>query len=151
MNRFVGSKNFSFFVSKNEKFKTKLFSNNSIRFLKASNFFFKQSFSSQSQNTKTFNILVLGGYGIFGKALAQNLGKNEKVKIFIAGRNIKRAEATAQELSTQSKNKMIGVQLNTLEPMSLSQKLKELDIFTVIDTSGPFDQSNFLIAKYKSF
>ena len=46
-------------------------------------------------------MLILGGYGGAGKALAELLLKETKLRVFIGGRNHAKAEAFASELNAR--------------------------------------------------
>ena len=46
-------------------------------------------------------VLILGGYGGAGKALAELLLKEAKLRLLIGGRNPAKAEAFANELNTK--------------------------------------------------
>jgi len=44
------------------------------------------------------NVIVLGGYGNFGKGIVENLAGIEGINIFIAGRNLSKSSALVDNL-----------------------------------------------------
>ena len=83
-------------------------------------------------------VLILGGYGNFGKLIAYRL-VNYNINIIIAGRNKKKAKKLADKLNVESAvfdiNADLKVQLKILKP------------FIVINTCGPFQNSNYFVGK----
>lgn len=83
-------------------------------------------------------ILILGGYGNFGKRISIALAKDD-IPIIIAGRNEEKARQLAGELNTEfavfDVNKDLGTQLKQLKPKA------------VINTCGPFQDADYSIAK----
>ena len=79
-------------------------------------------------------VLILGGYGNFGKLIACRL-VSLNINIIIAGRNGNKAKKLANELNSESVvldiTKDLEDQLNILKP------------FIVINTCGPFQNSNY--------
>ena len=83
-------------------------------------------------------VLILGGYGNFGKLIAYRL-VNFNIKIIIAGRNKKEAQRIANKMKVESAVFDINKDLNT--------QLKILKPFIVINTCGPFQNLNYSIGK----
>ena len=83
-------------------------------------------------------VLILGGYGNFGKLIAYRL-VNYNINIIIAGRNKKKTKKLANKLNVESAvfdiNADLKVQLKILKP------------FIVINTCGPFQNSNYFVGK----
>src|SRR5688572_26159476 len=85
-------------------------------------------------------VLILGGYGNFGKRIARALVMSN-VPIVIVGRDRIKAEALAAELGALAKvavfdaNHELAAQLATLEPCA------------VINTCGPFQTADYRIAQ----
>ncbi len=90
----------------------------------------------QENNT----VLILGGYGNFGKRIAEAL-VNAGVPVVIAGRNRMKAEALAASLGELAQvavfdaNAELDAQLETLKPKVL------------VNTCGPFQDADYRIAK----
>ena len=82
-------------------------------------------------------VLILGGYGNFGKKIAFALIK-KNIPIIIAGRNKEKAESFVFLLSSALVNVAI-FDVNT----ELTAQLKILRPVVVINTCGPFQNSNY--------
>jgi saccharopine dehydrogenase-like NADP-dependent oxidoreductase len=88
-------------------------------------------------------VLVLGGYGFFGNRIAQALASDRTIKLVLAGRNLEQATRAAGALGLPVKS---GVALDTREP-KLAGSLKELQVDTVIQTAGPFQDQDYRVAR----
>ncbi len=87
------------------------------------------------------NVLILGGYGNFGKRIAQALTK-AGISVIIAGRNRTKAEACANTLPTNL------VTIACFDAFTdLAQELTALQPTVVINTCGPFQASDHTIAE----
>ena len=86
-------------------------------------------------------VLVLGGYGNFGKRIAHALVK-KNIKVIIAGRNLEKAQAFAAELPPMLvETKSFDVDID------LELALATLQPTVVINTCGPFQFSDYSVAK----
>jgi hypothetical protein len=85
-------------------------------------------------------VLILGGYGNFGKRIAEALA-DDNIPIIIAGRNAEKAKALAASFSGPVEIAIfdirtdLGVQLEAYKPS------------VVINTCGPFQNSNYAVAE----
>jgi hypothetical protein len=86
-------------------------------------------------------ILILGGYGNFGKRIAKALTKSE-LPVIIAGRSREKANALKQELETRFSDVACFDAFTELDA-----ELKILSPSIVINTCGPFQGSNYRIAE----
>ncbi|MQA66360.1 MAG: saccharopine dehydrogenase [Alphaproteobacteria bacterium] len=86
-------------------------------------------------------VLILGGYGNFGKRIAQALTKS-KVPVIIAGRSREKANALKQELGPRFLDTACFNAFTELD-----EELKKLNPSVVINTCGPFQNSNYSIAE----
>jgi hypothetical protein len=84
------------------------------------------------------SILVLGGYGNFGKRISEGLSDCDGLIVYIVGRSLTKARALADHLHTKSP-------LATYKPLALdifasdfNDRLHKLAPDLVIHTSGPF-------------
>jgi hypothetical protein len=91
-------------------------------------------------------VVVLGGYGNFGKRIVENLANIQGVTIAVAGRNISKAKTLISHLQ--------GEVLATLKPAAIDilrddfeQKLRELSPYLVIHTSGPFQGLDYAVPR----
>lgn len=91
--------------------------------------------------TRSHHVLILGGYGSFGKLISQRLSKNPNIQLTIAGRDLQKASQLAQQLDCS--HAMIDVYSTELKT-----RLAELKPDTVIHTCGPYQtQRDYHVAK----
>lgn len=86
-------------------------------------------------------VLILGGYGNFGKRIALALAK-KNISIVVAGRNKEKSEALAATLPTRHAE---AVAFDITKELSF--QLKELRPDVVVNASGPFQTSNYDAAR----
>jgi len=86
------------------------------------------------------HILILGGYGNFGKRIAINLS-DANIPITIAGRGRIKAQKFAQDLGTDSDIAIFDVNAD------LPQYLDQYQPRIVINTCGPFQNANYAVAQ----
>ena len=103
-----------------------------------------------SISTKEHKVLVIGGYGNFGKRICKFLSdekynpyaENSKISLIIAGRNFNAAKEFAEELEKEFSKKVEYEELNFHNLDQLTKIIKERSVDTVVHTSGPFNQIN---------
>jgi saccharopine dehydrogenase-like NADP-dependent oxidoreductase len=90
----------------------------------------------------TQSVLVLGGYGNFGKRIVENLASIPDVTIYIAGRSLSKAKACIDSLQPQAEAKLESfiVDIYTDE---FKYRLLKLSPSIVIHTSGPFQGQSY--------
>ena len=90
-------------------------------------------------------VVVLGGYGNFGKRIADDLAGIPDLVLVIAGRNLGKASKRCREIKT-SAAKLIpcGIDIDSDE---FESRLIEMAPFLVINASGPFQNQNYHIPK----
>lgn len=88
-------------------------------------------------------ILILGGYGNFGKRIAQALAA-DGFSIVVAGRDLHKAQSLVAKLSQGAKGAVIAdaFDVNT----DLTQQLARIDPCVVINTCGPFQSADYRVA-----
>lgn len=86
-------------------------------------------------------VLILGGYGNFGKRIAESLVK-ERIPVIIAGRDQKRAAACCAALSAEWASYSVFDIKNNLK-----QHLDKFKPAVVINTCGPFQGSDLSVAE----
>lgn len=86
------------------------------------------------------DILILGGYGNFGKRIAEALVA-KGLKVVIAGRNADKAKALADGLGPLASPIAFDVHAQ------LAEKLSALKSKVVINTCGPFQTSDYAVAE----
>ncbi|MFD2206387.1 saccharopine dehydrogenase family protein [Kiloniella antarctica] len=87
------------------------------------------------------SVLILGGYGNFGKRIAKALTA-DGICVIITGRNKAKAENFCQELPKGLTNSACFDVTENLEA-----QLKKLKPVVVINTCGPFQNSNYSVAE----
>lgn len=89
------------------------------------------------------NVLVLGGYGFFGKRICAALTSTASLRVLIGGRDLGRATAAAQALGLPSE------QAVTLDAYgsSLGASLRRLQVDLLIHTAGPFQGQEYSVAR----
>jgi len=90
-------------------------------------------------------ILIIGGYGSFGKRLAEQLCANEALTITLAGRSIQKAQALIEKLLPISKATLIAAELD-VEEENFEKKLTDLHPDLVLDAGGNIHDSRYLVA-----
>lgn len=90
-------------------------------------------------------VLVLGGYGNFGKRIVEGL-LSLSITVGVAGRNLVKAEALCQQFSSRSKATLLPIAVDINEP-GLCDVLASFGVNTVIHTSGPFQRQSYHVAK----
>jgi len=94
--------------------------------------------------TKT--ILILGGYGNFGKRISESLAIVSDCKLIISGRNISKAERFIKRLAVIAKSDLEALELDILAPY-FESRIKKLKIDIVIHTCGPFQGQDYSVAQ----
>lgn len=92
------------------------------------------------------NILVLGGYGNFGKRIVEDLSDLEGITVFIAGRNIEKAKTLKNNLESKALANLKPITLD-INAENFTQQLKSLSPDVVIHTGGPFQKQSLRVPK----
>jgi predicted DCC family thiol-disulfide oxidoreductase YuxK len=85
-----------------------------------------------------FKILVLGGYGNFGKRICASLASEVNTTLIIAGRNLAKAEAFKTMLLQEHPEANLSCWQIDITDTAFAQKLAVIKPDLVIHTSGPF-------------
>lgn len=91
-------------------------------------------------------VLVLGGYGNFGRKIVENLCEMEMLTVVICGRSITKANQLVNDLQSRAKATLKAVAIDIFSDMFLD-KLKEISPDLVIHTSGPFQEQDYAVPK----
>ncbi|HJR72928.1 MAG TPA: saccharopine dehydrogenase NADP-binding domain-containing protein [Luteimonas sp.] len=86
--------------------------------------------------------LVLGGYGNFGARICRALASDSNIELWVAGRDLDRAQQFADSLGGRAK--ALSIDCNSPE---FSRSLSELGIGLVIHVAGPFQQQSYAVAR----
>jgi len=90
-------------------------------------------------------ILILGGYGNFGRRIAVSLTKS-CLPIIIAGRNKKKARKLAEEIKKKQPDAFVDIAIFDVN-MELSEQLEKLSPKVIVNTCGPFQLSDYSVAE----
>jgi len=90
-------------------------------------------------------VLILGGYGNFGKRIAKSLSVLKGITILIAGRNVKKAEQLCKELSLKGANVVLEAVVIDIDKSEFIDELKFLSPDLVIHTGGPFQGQSYRV------
>jgi len=88
-------------------------------------------------------VMVLGGYGFFGRRICAALARNPRVQLLIAGRDVKKATELAYELGLRAENARA---IDATHPQ-FATHLRKLGVTTLIHTAGPFQGQNHAVAQ----
>lgn len=91
-------------------------------------------------------ILVLGGYGNFGKRIVEKLADIKHINILVAGRNKHKASQLIRHLQATSAASLSPVEID-INAFSFGEDLKKLTADIVIHTSGPFQGQDYRVAQ----
>lgn len=93
------------------------------------------------------NILILGGYGNFGKRIIENLARLNNITLFIAGRHFDKASALCQELTANHAKATLHPAVIDINSPTFTEELATLQPDIVIHTSGPFQGQDYHVAQ----
>lgn len=86
--------------------------------------------------------VVLGGYGNFGRRVAAALAADRNHRVIVAGRNLQKARAVAEEIG-------LSVEAVSLDcrATNLAADLRRLQANVVVHTAGPFQGQDYAVAQ----
>ncbi|QIL89072.1 saccharopine dehydrogenase family protein [Microbulbifer harenosus] len=90
-------------------------------------------------------ILVLGGYGNFGKRIVESLSALKGITLLIAGRDAAKADKLRQQLGSNSARAALETALVDINDSALTRRIQSLAPDLVIHTSGPFQGQNYRV------
>ncbi len=89
-------------------------------------------------------ILVLGGYGVFGRRICERLARVQDIEVIIAGRSLKKANDFAKTITNAQCNiSTLEIDIQTLH----SSELDDQNIFALINACGPFHIQDYTLAQ----
>ncbi len=91
-------------------------------------------------------VIVLGGYGNFGKRIVENLTSIENITVLIAGRNLSKSSALVANLENTSAAKLEPLVIDIFAD-DFKDQLATLSPYLVIHTSGPFQGQDYRVPK----
>lgn len=91
-------------------------------------------------------ILVVGGYGFFGRRLVERLSKQAGLHITVAGRSDASAKALVMRLQPFAEADLAFANVDAMRP-DFAGRLKDLNASIVIHASGPFQGQDYRVAE----
>jgi len=91
-------------------------------------------------------IIVLGGYGNFGKRIVEKLAGIKDITILIAGRNLSKSSALVDNLKTTSQASIEPLVVDIFAN-DFKEHLELISPYLVIHTSGPFQGQDYRVPK----
>lgn len=92
------------------------------------------------------SILVLGGYGNFGKRIVSELAKLPNITLYIAGRDRQKSDQVLQNKRFTSQAVLKSVTLD-IESEQFERNLRLLSPNVIIHTAGPFQGQSYRVAE----
>ena len=86
------------------------------------------------------SVLVLGGYGNFGRRIVAGLSREEDCRVFVGGRNIEAATQVAQQEGGSAEPLAIDCHAS-----KFSAELRRIAATLVIHTAGPFQGQSYSV------
>jgi hypothetical protein len=92
-----------------------------------------------------YRVLVIGGYGFFGRRLVERLSRQPGLHVVVAGRSSEQAAALVDELRPRAKSGLGGVGFDAMSD-ELPSWLDGLRVRAVVNASGPFQGQDYRVA-----
>src|SRR5688572_5967201 len=86
------------------------------------------------------SVVILGGYGNFGRRIAEALAREPNTRVFVSGRDLKRATAVAQEIGGAAEPLRLDAHAG-----DFTAELRKAGATLVVHTAGPFQGQNYSI------
>lgn len=94
-----------------------------------------------------YQVLLIGGYGFFGKKLAERLALDRLLQVTLAGRDFLSAQCLADSLNRKtSSERFSALQLDVTAP-DLCELIKASGADVIIHASGPFQGQGYEVAR----
>ncbi len=94
---------------------------------------------------KVARVLVLGGYGNFGKRIVENLSEVSGITIVIAGRSAKKSQELCAALSSKDVAASLESAVIDINNLKFTDVLKTISPDLVIHTGGPFQGQSYKV------
>lgn len=89
-------------------------------------------------------VLVIGGYGLFGRRLVERLARTGGLTVLLAGRSQAAAAEAVRQLQPRAAARLEALALDAQDG-ALAPRLRELGAHIVVNASGPFQQHDYRI------
>lgn len=91
-------------------------------------------------------VVVIGGYGFFGRRLVERLTSQPDAHVIVAGRSLQDAQALVDRLRPQAKARLEAAVVDAMS-VHLRRELERLSPTTVVLASGPFQGQDYRVAR----
>lgn len=86
------------------------------------------------------SVVVLGGYGNFGRRIAAALAHEPDTRVFVCGRDLQQAKAVAEETGGSAEPLRLDAHAS-----DFTARLRQVDASIVIHTAGPFQGQSYTV------
>jgi saccharopine dehydrogenase-like NADP-dependent oxidoreductase len=100
-----------------------------------------------SPQSLRYKVLLIGGYGFFGKKLAQRLALDELIHVTLAGRDVLAARTLADSLNQQTGSERFSALQLDITDSRLGDSIQASKANLVIHASGPFQGQGYDVAR----
>ena len=100
---------------------------------------------SSPSTSEPYRVLVIGGYGFFGRRLVERLTLQPDLHVIVAGRSAEQALALVNELRPQAQATLGSIALDASSD-DLPLWLEGLRVRAVVLASGPFQGQDYRVA-----
>jgi len=100
---------------------------------------------SSSPTSEPYRVLVIGGYGFFGRRLVERLSLQPGLHVIVAGRSAEQAAALVDRLRPQAQATLGAIALDA-QSDELASWLDGLRVRAVVLASGPFQGLDYRVA-----
>ncbi|MCK9687047.1 saccharopine dehydrogenase NADP-binding domain-containing protein [Scleromatobacter humisilvae] len=100
---------------------------------------------SSPSTSEPYRVLVIGGYGFFGRRLVERLSRQAGLHVIVAGRSAQQASALLTELRSQAQATLGAIELDAMSD-ELPGWLDGLRVRAVVNASGPFQGQDYRVA-----
>jgi hypothetical protein len=100
---------------------------------------------SSPSTSEPYRVLVIGGYGFFGRRLVERLSLQAGLHVIVAGRSAAHAAAMVDELRPRAQATLGGVGFDAMSD-ELPSWLDGLRVRAVVNASGPFQGQDYRVA-----
>ena len=88
-------------------------------------------------------VLILGGYGNFGKRIVESLSSTKNISIIIAGRSASKSRQLRDKLIAKKVNSTLETAVIDIYSSDFADTIKSLSPDLVIHTGGPFQKQDY--------
>lgn len=92
------------------------------------------------------SVLVLGGYGNFGKRIVELLAEIPDIKVIIAGRSLEKAQCELMRLNASAQAELIAIELDS-QSDNLETALRDIKPTVLVHTVGPFQGQDYRVPR----